>query len=68
MWDDLELGVLVRVIEELSKLNAQPNAQIRVLRYATDRLGLPLLLVKSKTIQVPDAERCEEIEETFLSA
>ena len=65
VWDE-EMMVLAMVIGDLQKLDA--DAQVRILRYVTARLGLPLLLLKSKTIQVPDVERCEEIEETFLSA
>lgn len=66
MWGDDEFQVWMTVTDQLSKLDVA--ARIRVLRYATDRLGLPLLLVKSKTIQVPDADRCEEIEAACLAA
>ncbi len=54
--------VLLQVTEELWKLREDAEAQIRVLRYVTGRLGLPVLVLRSKTMQVPDVERCEEIE------
>jgi hypothetical protein len=61
MWDDEELAVLWRVTAELMKLKAEPEAQIRILQYVKDRLGLPVLLIKARSL-VPDVERCEEIE------
>lgn len=66
MWGDEEFRVLMTVTDQLAKLDEA--AQIRVLRYALDRLGLPVLLIKSKTIQVPDADRVEEIGDAILSA
>lgn len=60
VWTDTELMVLLQVTDELWKLREQPEAQIRVLRYVTERLGLPVLVMNARPL-VPDVERCEEI-------
>lgn len=62
-WKDVELLVLMAIIDELWKLREQPEAQIRVLKYLADRLGLPIQIKTDKRFIVPAiVERCEEIE------
>ena len=61
-WRDAELLVLMQVTDELWKLREQPEAQIRVLKYLVDRLGLPVRLQINPKFTAPLVERCEEIE------
>ena len=61
-WKDVELLVLMQVTDELWKLREQPEAQIRVLKYLVDRLGLPVRLQINPKFVAPVVERCEEIE------
>ena len=61
-WTDTELMVLLAVTDELWKLRESPEAQLRVLRYVVDRLGLPVRIVTDKKFTAPLVERCEEIE------
>lgn len=62
MWKDAELLVLLAVMDELWKLRESPDAQIRVLKYLVDRLGLPVRLQINAKFVAPVVERCEEIE------
>ena len=59
-WKDVELLVLMQVTDELWKLREQPEAQIRVLKYLVDRLGLPIRLQINQKFVAPVVERCEQ--------
>lgn len=56
-WDDAEFQALLMVTDRLSQLDEA--AQLRVLRYAVDRLELKAIVLRARL--VPDVERVEEI-------
>jgi hypothetical protein len=62
IWKDTEYIVVGDLVDALWKLREDPNAQLRVLKYVVDRLGLPVRIVTDKKFTAPLVERCEEIE------